>query len=169
MEASQERLDLKLYEENDDEEDLLYKRKLYALVNGDVTPAAAAADFDAWIVGDSNKRLNEFKNRPDQNNLTAAEESRGIVSLRAVGPNPSGNIELVFWSLAKLCAAFSPYHTGQNNIIQFLEALRALPEHVVPEIVEQDGPIDELKLWPFGGNWLGLAETFRREGDGKCF
>jgi hypothetical protein len=161
-------LELRLFNDDDDEEDLLYKKKLYALVNGDVTPSQAATDFDAWIVDEANTRLKEFMKRPDIKNLTSEEEERGIVSLRALAPNPSGDIEMVFKSVARLCSAFPPYHPGQDRIIHFLEALRAVPEHQVPDGApkgDSDDHDQTITLWPFGGNWMALAELFRREGD----
>ena len=162
-------LELRLFNDDDDEEDLLYKKKLYALVNGDVTSSQAATDFDAWIVDEANTRLKEFMKRPDLKNLTSEEEERGIVSLRALAPNPSGDIEMVFKSVARLCSAFPPYHPGQDRIIHFLEALRAVPEHQVPDGAPKGDSDDHdqmITLWPFGGNWMALAELFRREGDG---
>ena len=159
-------LELRLFRDDDDEEDLLYKKKLYALVNGDVTPSQAATDFDAWIVDEANIQLREFVKRPDLENLTPEEKARGIVSLRALAPNPSGNIEMVFKSVARLCSAFPPYHPGQDRIIHFLEALRAMPEHQVPDGVPKGDSYHMVTLWPFGENWMALAELFRREADG---
>ena len=161
-------LDLQLFRDDDDEEDLLYKKKLQALVNGEVTPSKAATDLDAWIVDDANERLKELMKRPDPRNLTTEEEEQGM-SLRAITPNASGNIEMVFPSIAKLCSAFPPYHPGQDRIIQFLEALRAMPDHQVPDGIPAEDPDNDdhmITLWPFGGNWMALAEVFRREANG---
>lgn len=171
MDHNQEQLDLKFFNKSDDEEDLLFKRKLYALVNGDVTPTDAALDFDICIVERANGRLEKFRKRPlaYQNDLTPEEINQGIPSLRAVGANPSGDIELSFQFIASLCAAFSPYRAGQNRIIQFMEALRDLPEHKVPNIISREAgdPIDDIELWPFGDDWLlAPGEIFHRQGDG---
>ncbi|EGN96878.1 hypothetical protein SERLA73DRAFT_185094 [Serpula lacrymans var. lacrymans S7.3] len=166
LQYSDEPLDLQLFRDDDDEEDVLYKKRLFALMNGNVTPSEAAAAFDAWVVDEANTRLKELMKRPDPRNLTSEDEERGIVSMRAIAPNPSGNIELVFPSIAKLCSAFPPHHPGQDRIIQFLEALRAMPEHQVPEGVPAEDRNDHYEmttLWPFGGNWMALAEVFRRE------
>lgn len=171
VEQSDEKpLDLQLFRDDDDNEDLFYKKRLHALVNGDVTPSTAAADFDAWIVDEANTRLKELMKRPDPRNLTPEEEEQGV-SLRAVAPNPSGSIEMVFQSIARLCSAFPPYHPGQDRIIQFLEVLRAMPEHQVPDGVPAEDPDDHdhmVSLWPFGDNWMALAEVFRMEADGLC-
>ncbi|KAL2004513.1 hypothetical protein VTN00DRAFT_3398 [Thermoascus crustaceus] len=154
IEQSDEKpLDLQLFRNDDDDEDIFYKKRLHALVNGDVTPSKAATNFDAWIVDEANMRLKELMKRPDPRNLTPEEEEQGI-TLRSVAPNGSGNIEMVFQSIAK--------------IIQFLETLRAMPEHRVPDGVPAEDPDDQdqmIRLWPFGGNWMALAEVFRREAD----
>ncbi|KAI8303328.1 hypothetical protein K4K61_007185 [Colletotrichum sp. SAR11_59] len=159
-------LSLNLFADDDDEEDILYKRKLQDLINGTVTPSEAAADFDAWVVQDANDRLKKLLKRPDPRNLTPEEEAKGM-SLRAIAPNASGSIDLVFPTIAKLCSAFPPFHPGQNAIIQFLEALRALPEHQVPDGIP-DGEGDDshlIILWPFGEDWMALTEIFRREAE----
>jgi len=165
--SDSEPLDVQLFRDDDDDEDLVYKKKLHALVVGDVTPSEAATDFDAWIVGESNMRLKELMKRPDPRNLTPEEEEQGL-SLRALAPNASGYIEMVFPSIAKLLSAFPPFHPKQDSIIQFLEALRAMPEHQVPDGIPAGASNDGdhmITLWPFGGNWMALAEVFRREAD----
>ena len=159
-------LDPKLYSDDDDEEDTFWKRKLEALLNGDVTPSQAATDFDSCVVEEANTRHVELLKRPDPRSLTVEEEENGVPSTRAIAPNPSGNIELVFPWIATLCSAFPPHHEKQDRIIQFLEALRDMPRHDVYEGVppeNSDEPYNTTTLWPFGGNWMALAEVFRIE------
>ncbi|EQB57551.1 hypothetical protein CGLO_02308 [Colletotrichum gloeosporioides Cg-14] len=159
-------LSLNLFTDDDDEEDILYKGKLQNLIDGTVTPSEAADDFDAWVVRDANNRLKELLKRPDPKNLTSEEEAKGM-SLRAIAPNASGSIDLVFPTIAKLCSAFPPFHPGQDAIVQFLEALRAMPKHQVPDGIP-DGDEDDshlITLWPFGEDWMALTEIFRREAD----
>jgi Protein of unknown function (DUF3632) len=163
-----EPLDLQLFRDDSDDEGQLCDGILHALVNGNLTPSQAAANFDAWIVNDTNVRLEKLMKRPDPRNLTPEEEERGE-SMRAIAPNPSGCIELAFQSITKLCSAFPPYHPGQDRILQFIKALRALPEHQVPAGVPAENSDDSdqmLTLWPFGGNWMALAEVFRMEANG---
>ncbi|KAJ0366987.1 hypothetical protein COL154_003496 [Colletotrichum chrysophilum] len=159
-------LSLNLFADDDDEEDILYKRKLQNLIDGTVTPSEAAADFDAWVVQDANNRLKQLLKRPDPKNLTPEEEAKGM-SLRAIAPNASGSIDLVFPTIAKLCSAFPPFHPGQDAIVQFLEALRAMPDHQVPDgIPNGDGDDSHfITLWPFGDDWMALTEIFRREAE----
>ncbi|OJJ85929.1 uncharacterized protein ASPGLDRAFT_122491 [Aspergillus glaucus CBS 516.65] len=159
-------LDPKLYSDDDDEEDIFWKRKLEALLNGDVTPSQAATDFDSCVVEEANTCHVELLKRPDPRSLTVEEEENGVPSTRAIAPNPSGNIELVFPWIATLCSAFPPHHEKQDKIIQFLEALRDMPKHDVYEGVppeNSDEPYNTTTLWPFGGNWMALAEVFRIE------
>ena len=69
-------LDPKLFSDNDDEEDIFWKQKLNALINGTVTPSEAATDYDSCVVEDANRRHAELLKRPDPRNLTAEEEER---------------------------------------------------------------------------------------------
>jgi hypothetical protein len=165
-----ELLDLQLFRDDSDDEGQLCDGILHALVNGNLTPSQAAANynFDARIINDANVRLEKLMKRPDSRNLTPEEEERGEI-MRAIAPNSSGCIELAFQSITRLCSAFPPYHPGQDRILQFIEALRALPEHQVPVGVpaeNSDDPDQMLTLWPFGGNWMALAEVFRMEANG---
>ncbi len=100
-------LDLYLFRDDDDEEDLTCKRMLQALVHCEVTPPQTAADFDSWVVQDANRRLAKLLQRADPRSLTAEEDQQGL-TLRAISPNASGKIELVFPMIAKLCSAFPP-------------------------------------------------------------
>lgn len=162
-------LDPKLFSDDDDEEDIFWKRKLEALINGDVTPSKAATDFDSSVVGEANTCHAELLKRPDPRNLTADEEENGVPSMRAIAPNPSGSIELVFPWIATVCSAFPPHHEKQDRIIQFLESLRDMPRHDVYEGTppeDPNGPYTTTTLWPFGGNWMALAEVFRIEAYG---
>lgn len=165
-------LDLQLYNDYDDDQDLMYKKWLQDLVNGDATPSKVASDIDAWIVSDANQQFKELMKRPDPRNLTPEEEEQGI-SMRVVAPNASGYIERVFESVAKLCFAFPPYDPGHDRIIQFLEALRDMPPHqtfdgVPPTEEEKNSGYDNVvTLWPFEEDWMALTEIFRREADGR--
>lgn len=163
-----EPLALQLFSDNDDEEDLMYKPILQALVDHSVTPSEAAVQFDAWVVNESNRRLTELMKRPEPT-LSLEEEEKGM-HLRAILPNASGNIELAFSTIAKLLSSFPPYHAGQDRIIQFLESLRAMPEHQAPDGLPSGDSSDSdhlITLWPFGDSWMALDEIFHQEADGE--
>ncbi|EGN94252.1 hypothetical protein SERLA73DRAFT_155611 [Serpula lacrymans var. lacrymans S7.3] len=115
-----EPLDLQLFRDDDDDGDLFYKRRLHALING---------------------------NRLDPRTLTPGEEEKGIVSMRAITltPSPSGNIEMVFSTIARLCSTFPLHHPGQDRIIHFLEALRAMWEQQVPNGVPAEDHNDHFE------------------------
>lgn len=168
-----DRLDLYLYSDDDDDQDPIYKKWLEDLVTGTTPPSKVASDIDAWIVNDADQRFKEFMKRPDPRNLTPEEENHGI-SITTIAPDARGYIERVFTSVAKLCFAFPPFEPGQNRIIEFLEALRAMPQHQafdgVPPTEEEkkNGEYDNVvTLWPFWENWMALAEIFQREADGR--
>ncbi|KAE8421046.1 hypothetical protein BDV36DRAFT_305609 [Aspergillus pseudocaelatus] len=157
-----EPLDIKLFAPHDDEEDLFFKNLLLSLVGGEITPDQAANDLDKWIVEKANKDFEERKKYPDPWNVPSPEDPS------CVAPNPSGLITCFFESFVRLGSAFPPGHTGQDRLIQFLETLRAMPMHEVPNYLPNDPPEDWyhlLELWPFGGSWLGLTEVFRTEAE----
>lgn len=159
-------LDIKLFAPHDDDEDLFFKKLLLSLVGGEITPDQAANDLDKWIVEKANKDFEERKKHPDPWNVPSPEDPS------CVAPNPSGLITCFFESFARLGSAFPPGHAGQDRLIQFLEALRAMPMHEVPNYLPNDPPEDWyhwLELWPFGGSWLALTEVFRTEAEGTLF
>ncbi|KAI0548486.1 hypothetical protein F4679DRAFT_550637 [Xylaria curta] len=155
-------LNVKLFREDDDQDDLAHKRIIHALVTGAVTPAAAAADFNAWVIAESSRRHQELALRADWANLTAQEGARGM-TMRMLTPNASGYIEDTFTTIAKILPAFPPGHEGQDRILQFLLELRALPRHDAPDSIAdaETREVRYIKLWPFGGNWLATAELYR--------
>ncbi|KOC16617.1 hypothetical protein AFLA70_247g001931 [Aspergillus flavus AF70] len=159
-------LDIKLSGPHDDEEDIFFKDLLLSLVGGEITPNEAANNLDKWIVEKSNTDLEERKKYPDPWNVPSPENPSWVA------PNPSGLITCFFESFALLCSAFPPGHVGQDRLIRFLEALRDMPKHEVPNYLPNDPPEDFyylLELWPFGGSWLGLTEVFRTEAEGTFF
>jgi hypothetical protein len=161
-------LPLQLFSEYDDEQDLMYKPILQALVEGTMTPSKAASDIDAWVINDSNNRLDELMKRPTPT-LTSEEEETGM-HLREIMPNASGCIESVFRTLAKLCSSFPPYHDGQDRIVQFLEVLQAVPKHQVHDRVHSEDSEDSdhlITLWPLGDGKTDLNWLFDREADGE--
>ena len=165
-----------LFSPDDTEEEILRKERLAALVSDDngITPNEAAIGFDAAVTSEANTRLQDTMKRPDPRNLTTEEEAQGVPSTRVFAPNPSGAIEELFPWIARLCSAFPPYHPAQNRIVAFLEALRSLPRHDVPEGVPPEDlasePYPSITLWPLGGTWQGLPEIFRVEELGMfCF
>ncbi|KAI1444156.1 hypothetical protein F5Y02DRAFT_181498 [Annulohypoxylon stygium] len=135
---------LSLYEE-DDADDQFCKGLMQALVDGSQKPAQVAANLDAWIVKESSSRLQKITDQPD---LIAKDEDGHM--LRTSMPNASGYVERFFQSFPNLCSVFPPHHDGQTRIIQFLEALLAIPSHEVPDcFVEGDSPkdVNKITLW----------------------
>lgn len=92
--------------------------------------------------------------------------------MRAIAPNPSGDLEELIQWIARLCSAFPPYHPGQDRIIKFLEVLRDLPRREVPDgVPPEDGseePYPTMTFWEFE-SWGWLAEIFRVEESGMSF
>lgn len=173
-------LPLQLFTQDDDDDAIAIKSRLEAVINGSVTPTQAAIDFDAWLAHEAEQRLEAFQKRTGQDryDLTAEEEERGIHSLRSIGPDPEGHINHLFEGIAKLCSSFPPFHAAQSLIIEFLEALRALPQHDVPtvtpiwrlydgntgELSVQDHPgWDMIRLWPFTDPDCALSNLVKSE------
>lgn len=168
----QKSLPLKLIEDWDTEEVIQRKQKLEALANGNVTPNDAAIELNITVVQEANARRQSLLQRPNPRNLTSEEEKQGIPSMRAIAPNPSGDLEELIQWIARLCSAFPPYHPGQDRIIEFLTVLRDLPRQEVPDGVPpeegSDEPYPTITLWAFEDlGWL--AEIFRVEESGMSF
>ncbi|KAL8364884.1 hypothetical protein RB595_003933 [Gaeumannomyces hyphopodioides] len=160
-----------LFDEDDDAEDLAYKRILDALLKQTATPSQAAADMDALVVGEANKRLEALEQRTPPFQLTSAEQEQGLTP-RLVGPNPQMWMEMMITSIAKVCSAFPPAHLTQHALAEFLRELRDMPKHDVPSgdyTAEDQGPVVRpctFTLWPFGETSVGyLAEKFRKEAE----
>ncbi|KAI1208482.1 uncharacterized protein F4807DRAFT_153122 [Annulohypoxylon truncatum] len=160
-------LTLSLYED-DNADDQFCKSLMQALVDGSRTPSQLAADLDAWVVKESSSRLQKFSDQPD----LVEKDDDGHV-LRASMPNASGYVERFFQSFPNLCSVFPPHHDGQTRIVQFLEALLAIPNHEVPDyFVEGGNPKDvhTITLWSDRGystEYLRIgADAIRYPGSG---
>ncbi|PYI11783.1 hypothetical protein BO78DRAFT_425671 [Aspergillus sclerotiicarbonarius CBS 121057] len=158
-------LPLKLYDKWDDEDDLILKHKLEALINGNITPDQAAIDLDTIITNDMNQKHEALMKRPDPRNPTPEEEAQGA-NMYCIMPHPRRWIEPLFHAIARLCSSFPPYHPGQTRIIDCLKALKALPRHdlysgLPPE--DPNEPYRTVTLWPIEGNWEAVAEIFDYE------
>ena len=158
--------------EDDDAEDLAYKRILDVLLKQTATPFQAAADMDALVVAEANRTLEALKQRSPPFQLTLEEQEQGLTS-RLVGPNPQRWMEMIITSIAKVCSAFPPAHPAQDALVEFLRELRDMPKHGVPDgdyTAEDPGPVVRpcsFTLWHFGEPSVGyLAEKFRREAEG---
>ncbi|RAK81900.1 uncharacterized protein BO72DRAFT_444375 [Aspergillus fijiensis CBS 313.89] len=168
-------LDFNIFEHHDDEEDLFYKNKLVAIVEGEVTPKQAAIEIDTFITHDS-ERLYKLHRAYHFSPEDLPDEIRGQLPLpadsneRELGihcPNPGGHIEMFMHWVFRLGSAFPPGHVGQDRLIAFLEALRDLPRHEIVTIASPSvaSPSDDqveqnmyttLEVWPIGGHWLLL-------------
>ncbi|KLU91502.1 hypothetical protein MAPG_10020, partial [Magnaporthiopsis poae ATCC 64411] len=164
----------RLFDEDDDAEDLAYKRILDALLKGMSTPARAAADMDALVTTEANKRLETLKQRDPPLRLTPEEEEQGLTP-RLVGPNPQRWMEMMTTTIAKICSAFPPAHPAQDALVDFLRELRDMPKHEVPDgDYEDPGAVvvrpRTFTLWPFGETSVEyLAEKFRREAEDLAY
>lgn len=159
-------LPLQLFSELDNAEAKAIKSRLTVLINdSSVEATQAAAEFDAWLISEANRRLGIFlqRNGQDRYEVTADEKQRGIDSVRSIGPDTESHLNDLFEGIAKLCSSFAPFHPKQNLLLAFLEALGTLPPRQVPnvtplwrlydgnELSVPDHPGWEMmNLWPFG-------------------
>ncbi|KAI1141962.1 hypothetical protein F5Y05DRAFT_369279 [Hypoxylon sp. FL0543] len=138
---------LDLYEDNDTD-DRFCKSLMRHLVEGSRAPSQVAKDLDAWVVQESSRRLHELTSQPD----LLEKHDDGYVPRRSM-PNASGYVETFFQSFPSLCSVFPPYHAGQTRIIQFVEALMAMPEHQAPDYLVNGSLSDVhmISLWADSG------------------
>lgn len=154
-------LDALKQDKNDDADDRLCKRLLYDIVTSALTPSSAAADFDSYVVRESTRRLDLLENHPSFD-LTPEEEDNSFTT-RMISPNASGLIENSFQLFAATCAAIPPGHAGQDALVEFVQALRALPVHRASDAIPTETDDGFMDLWPIEENWQALAEIFRKE------
>jgi len=157
-----------LYEEWDEENEIVYKGILNSLVAGTTTPSQAATAFDKWIVNDSYTRHANLMKRDDPRYLTSEEEAQGL-NMNLIKPNPTGELTEVFKVIGTLFTALAPYSTEQNAVFDFLEALRAMPRHKIPSSTPWDDEEDcrYMELWNFGHDEFCYTEELRRVDEGK--
>lgn len=120
-------LDLSLYEIDPDQNDVFCKALLQALADGTKEPAEVAHELDAWVMRESTRRLEELRSRPE------LIEWNDTISSPATTPSASGLTDRFFHGFPRVCALFSPHHPGQARIVEFLEALLAMPTHNAPD------------------------------------
>ncbi|KAF5131128.1 hypothetical protein E5D57_007477 [Metarhizium anisopliae] len=160
-------LDPRLFDEDDNAEDLSYKQIINSLLTQKASPVQAAARIDDWVVGETNRRYNELKQREPPFSLTDEEKD----SIYLVGPNPSRQISMIVGAIARVCSAYPPGHPVQDALVGLFQALKAMPKHEVPDLSydeESNEPSFERKLalWPFGTPSVEyLAQKFQREAE----
>lgn len=141
-----------------DYDDEFCRRILEKLADGSITPSQAAADLDAWVVGESSRRLAELRSQPE----SIEKDDEGRVHRRCT-PNASGYVEHFFQIFSSLCSVFPPCHPGQTRIIEFLQALMAMPEHQAPDNFADSRNLDEvttIALWKntnYATEWLRIG------------
>ncbi|KAH6644824.1 hypothetical protein C7974DRAFT_420253 [Boeremia exigua] len=154
-----------LYEDCDDEEDLLWKAPLAALLDGTQTPLQAAQAIDSLLRAETSRRLQKLNDYAASHHMTTeALESDDWMDLYP--PNASALAQEVIRWWCKVCTAFYPHSGGQDRLIGLLEELRCLPRWMAPETrPDENGEVVETEFWAFGKNWIGLADKLRRERD----
>ncbi|KAM5354691.1 hypothetical protein ACJ41O_001338 [Fusarium nematophilum] len=159
---AQEALDPRLFDEDDEAEDLAYKQILDQVIQQTTPPSRAATQIDEWVTSEANARFYVLKGRE----LTEEEKD----SLFLVGPNPSRHIDMIMGCIARVCSAYPPAHAAQNALVELIQALKDLPKHQVPGLSYDDSHqpvLDETcLLWPFGTPSADyLAQKFQREAE----
>lgn len=156
-------LDPRLFDDDDDAENLAYKQILDGVIAQATPPAHAAAQVDEWVTTEAEARWSRLKDRQ----LTQDERD----SLYLMGPNPSRHVDMIVGTIATVCSAYPPAHAAQNALVEFIQALKGLPKHQVPGL-SYDDSLDPVlggtySLWPFGSPSTGyLAQLFQREAEG---
>lgn len=160
-------LDPRLFDDDDDAEDLSYKQILNGLVTQITTPSQAAGQIDEWVVSEANRKYEQFKGRDPPFELS--EEEKDFIYV--MGPNPNRSIDMIIGCVARLCSAFPPNHPTQDALVEFFQQLNALPKHEVPTIAYNVIDIEfsrKISLWPLGTSDTKFLVTnsFRREAEG---
>lgn len=76
---------------------------------------------------------------------------------------------IVFFKIfPNLCSVFPPYHAGQTRVVQFLEALMAMPEHQAPDYFLDDDGLKDVQMMPLWSDKGYSTEELRIGADGSC-
>ncbi|KAK8068475.1 hypothetical protein PG996_007587 [Apiospora saccharicola] len=140
-------LDLSLYGDDPDQDDLFCKDLLQALADGTRDPAEGARELDTWVMRKSTRRLEEFRARPE------LVKGDGAIVYQGSTPNASGFLQTFFQGFPRICTIFPSHSPGQMRIVEFLEALLAMPAHDAPDHfpdADDLGNVTMVALWPRG-------------------
>lgn len=169
--AEEKTFETRLFDDDDETEDLVYKNLLQALITQSKSASDVAAEIDTWISQDAHEKYNALKSRNPPFHLEEGEETWS--SMLVLGPNPSKYISSLFFTIAAVCSAFPPAHPAQNRLIELIQALKDLPRHDVPSFLPPDDDdkynFDEvMTLWEFGTDnvrWLMMKFNSEVEGE----
>ncbi|KAK8103130.1 hypothetical protein PG984_016276 [Apiospora sp. TS-2023a] len=95
----------------------------------------------------STRRLEEFRARPE------LVKGDGAIVYQRSTPNASGFLQTFFQGFPSICIIFPPHSPGQTRIVEFLEALLAMPAHDAPDHFPDADDLDNVTmvtLWPRG-------------------
>ncbi|KZZ93735.1 hypothetical protein AAL_05451 [Moelleriella libera RCEF 2490] len=142
-------LDYRLFDGDDDAETVAYKQILNGVISQTLPPAEAARQMDEWVTQEAVSRLTKFEDRNPPLSLSDEE----MDNIHLVAPNPSRHMDMMIGSIARVSSACPPGHPSQTRLVEFLQALKELPRHEVPNVSydENHAPVWGTKvIWPFG-------------------
>jgi hypothetical protein len=162
MSLSTSVLDLQLFRDYDDADDVALKTILQSLVLGKISSSQAAIDFDNWLVGVTKAQRETYFEWLKTNDPW---EEVGPLT-----PRPSSTFASMFESIPRLLSAFPPNHDGQTHIFAFLEELRKMPEKQLLAVQydhDETWRIHSVKFYSFGENTSSIAwNEIRQESEG---
>jgi len=168
--TSLEPLKLLLFDDEDDAEDLQWKTIFNSLITGQRSPVETATAFDAWIVNQSEIRWEPYS-KWRETQLQKDDPDDFDPNEAPIPPLIGSQVDYMFITYARLFITYPPNDDGQNRLIGFLEALRAIPRKKVQDgyggSISKGEDIKFTELWPFETNNWALTEIFRRVSEGK--
>ncbi|KAJ5333009.1 hypothetical protein MYU51_005281 [Penicillium brevicompactum] len=117
-----------LFEEDDNAKELACKNIIKKLITQQITPFQAAEAVDEWVVRDSTTKYDKFRQRDPPFTLNPGENAFDD------GPNTCGLVDMVIRIVAHICSAYPPGHIVQDSLIEFFQALKAMPRHDAPDV-----------------------------------
>jgi hypothetical protein len=160
-------LEPQLYEEWDDEDDLLFKAPLAAFLAGTQDPVEVAQAIDIYIRTETSARLQKLNDYAATHTLTA--EDRESDAWMSLFPPSAGAFAGDFVrSWCRIATAFHPHSEEQDRLMAILDELEKVPRWMAPETrPDEHGRVQSSEFWAFGRHWIGLEDEFRRHNDSE--
>ena len=155
-------LDLQLFRDSDDANDVALKTILQTLVLGKISSSQAAIDFDNWLVSVTKAQRETY--------FEWLKTSDPWEEVGPLTPRPSSTFASMFESIPRLLSAFPPKHDGQTRIFEFLEELRKMPKKQLLAVQydhDETWRIRSVNFYSFGENTSAIAwNEIRQESEG---
>jgi hypothetical protein len=167
--ASTPFLQLRLYEEWDDEDDRRCKVPLAAFLAGTQDPIEVAQAINTYIRTETSARLQALNDYAATHTLNPEVRESGEW-MDLYPPNAGAFAQGFIWDWCRVSTAFPPHGEGQDRLISILDKIERMPLWMAPEThPDENGEVLTSELWRLGRHWIGLEDEFWRHNDDQYY